>query len=126
LSEKTFTKQTKTIFQSKTLAKGCNWELFSQERAHHQNEVCGKREEYENNNCFDLANKAETNTNKWWTLLKNSYRNNDVIDTIPPLEISDQIISGDYENPTAFDKFFLSISIVDESYLIMKYSTMWC
>jgi hypothetical protein len=92
-----------------------DWNKFKQVRFLYHSKIVQAKTEYENAKYSYLVQEGTKNSKKWWALLKQVYKNNDIEDTIPPLEVDDIIISDDKEKAESFNEFFLSVTSLDDS-----------
>ena len=74
-----------------------NWCKFTTARNLYQAEVRKAKQDYANGKYKFLAEEGYRNPKKWWSLLKNVYKNGDVEDSIPPLEVDGELICNDSE-----------------------------
>ena len=63
-----------------------------------------------------LTEHSKLNPRKWWSLIKSVYKNNEIVDSIPPIEVDNEIITDDLEKAGAFNDFCLSASQVDDTH----------
>ena len=92
-----------------------DWIQFTQLRAEYQTKLANAKMEESDNKYSLLAENGNKNPKKWWSLLKSVYKNNDIADTIPPIEKNGETVTDDMEKAKVFNDFFLSASQVDDS-----------
>ena len=71
-----------------------DWIAFKILRSQYQAEVKRLRDEYDTNQYKYLCEKGTNNPKKWWTILKNSLKNSDLLETIPPITHGDEIVTN--------------------------------
>ena len=89
-------------------------ENYKEKQEFYHQEIIRIKTEYENVKYSILARTGNDNPKKWWKLLKNVYKDNETIETIPPIEYEDKCFTNDYDKANAFNDYFLSISAVDD------------
>lgn len=92
-----------------------SWENFSKARSEYKKEIQTAKSMYEDNQYASLADESIRNEKKWWTLLKQVYRGSSVIESIPPLQKLDEVITDDKDKADLFNDFFLKASSIDDS-----------
>ena len=92
-----------------------SWENFKLARNTYQSELKLAKQNYDNHKYQRLADTGTKNSKKWWTLLKQVYKNNDIHEGIPPLEVDNKILNDDRDKAEAFNDFFLSVTSLDDS-----------
>ena len=78
-------------------------------------EIKHAKKEYKENKLSDLAKHAVSKPQKWWKLLKDLTKENDTHESIPALTVDGEIVMSDKDKASAFNKFFLSVSRIDET-----------
>ena len=77
-------------------------------------EITRVKKEYEDLKYQKLANN-KTDSNMWWVLIKQALKNNDHFESIPPLEVdNDIIIADDIGKANAFNDFFSKASNLND------------
>ncbi len=92
-----------------------DWLRFTEIRAQYQADLLNAKNNESTGKYSFLATHSKMNPKKWWSLLKAVYKNSEVADTIPPIEVNDDIITGDMEKAEAFNNFFLANSNINDS-----------
>ncbi len=92
-----------------------DWLRFTEIRTRYQAELLNAKNSDSTGKYSFLAAHSKTNPKKWWSLLKAVYKNNEVADTIPPIEVNDEIITSDMDKAAAFNDLFLANSNIDDS-----------
>jgi hypothetical protein len=105
----------KLFKQAKQINSQLSWNKFNQARSLYHYEISQAKNEYENGKYNHLVQAGTQNSKKWWTLLKQIYKNNDIEDTIPPLHYNNETITDDKEKADAFNIFFLSVTSLNDN-----------
>ena len=80
------------------------------------NEIKKVKHDYESSKFNFLASEAQKNPKKWWSVLKNIFKGNETNnETISPIEIDDQMFTSDADKANAFNRFFCSVTKIDDS-----------
>ena len=99
--------------QSNTLQK---WANFTRIRNFYHSEIKRHKTAFELDRYKKLATDKFLNPKTWWTILKEVYKNCDIEDGIPPIEIQNHILTDDAAKAEAFNKHFIAASKVDDSH----------
>ena len=94
------------------------WESFRKLRKSYNEEILLAKNEYEHEKHKYLESNS-TNPKKWWSLLKNVYKNDDFIESIPPIETDNGILVDDLGKAEAFNLYFLQASHLDDSEAVL-------
>ena len=82
-------------------------------RSLYQTELIRNKTEFKNIKYTELAKECTKNCKRWWSLLKTVYKNCDMPDQIPPIEVNGNQITDDKEKANVFKNYFASISSFD-------------
>ena len=108
-------KKLRCFRKAKKTKKPEDWLHFTEIRTQYQTAVTTAKESETSEKYSLLATNCKSNPKKWWSLLKSVYKNNDIADSIPPIEVDDLIITDDMAKAETFNNFFLSASQVDDT-----------
>jgi hypothetical protein len=100
--------------KAKTENSNIRWTQFRETRNHYFNEVKRLKSEFEQNKQLMLVNEGLRNPKKWWSVL-NSFLGKDNTQSIPPIQVGDNIISDDKEKADCFNQHFTQASKLDDS-----------
>ncbi len=92
-----------------------NRQLYRNSHKFYQSEISRVKNEYNASRYDSLASSGERNSKKWWSILKNIYKDNGGQTYIPPLDHRSHVITDDGEKSEVFNDFFLSMSALDDS-----------
>ena len=98
-----------------------NWSNFKEIRAFYHSEIKRLKGAFESEKYKKLVTEKSTNPKKWWTVLKDVYKNSEIDDSIPPLEIQNTIITNDTEKAQAFNKHFIKASTLNDDQVDLPY-----
>lgn len=84
-----------------------NYIIYKNFLSFYQKELKRCRQEYDKSKLSNLANHRVFTSKKWWSILKSIYKNNDIVDQLPPLEYNGENICLDNEKANVFNEFFL-------------------
>ena len=91
-----------------------SWNKFLENRQTYQTKILEAKEAYENTKFDFLSSNRQNNPKTWWSILKSVYRDDGCVDSIPPLEVEDNLITDDKAKAEAFNNFFLKASQLDD------------
>ena len=91
-----------------------HWEKYKRVRNRYFNDITDAKLAYDDNKYKILADK-NTSCKKWWTLIKQINKSNDIIESIPPLDTGGEILVDDKAKANAFNTYFQKASLIDDS-----------
>ena len=94
------------------------WEKYKRIRNRYFNEISDAKKLYDSNRYQSLV-EEKNSCKKWWSLLKQIQKSNDVIETIPPIDIGGSILTDSKEKAEAFNSFFQEASQLDDSNAVL-------
>ena len=89
------------------------WENFRHARNEYFHEVSEAKENFQGEKYKTLI-KEDNSSKNWWTIIKSIQKGNDAYESIPPLEVGNDIITDDRDKATSFNSFFLEASAIDD------------
>ena len=93
-----------------------SWEEFKRIRKEYAHEIETAKHEFDETKFSELAANANRNSKKWWSILKDVASEKNVNqDSISPIKHDSEYVTDDKQKANLFNKFFLSISMVDDS-----------
>ena len=104
----------RTFYKANKSQNPNTWVSFRQLRQEYNDKILNAKKCYDLEKYASLASGSK-NTKKWWTLIKNVYKTNDFFDSIPPIEIDNDILTLDLDKAEAFNMYFLAASQLDDS-----------
>jgi hypothetical protein len=91
-------------------------EHFKDTSKNYFSEINRIKQEYDEKKHSDLAVNTNRNSKIWWSLLKEvTYGNNNLRDSIPPIQHNGEFITSDKTKADVFNAHFLSMSTIDDS-----------
>ena len=107
-------KKDRLFKQAKQVNSPQHWERYRRIRNKYFNDIADAKAAYDNNKYQILADK-NTSPKKWWSLIKQVNKSNDVFESIPPLDTDGEILVDDKAKANAFNLFFQKASLIDDS-----------
>ena len=104
----------RTFYKANKSQNPNTWLSFRQLRQEYNDKILNAKKCYDLEKYASLASGSK-NTKKWWTLIKNVYKTNDFLDSIPPIETDNDILTLDLDKAEAFNMYFLAASQLDDS-----------
>ena len=91
-----------------------SWEKYKRIRNQYFTEIYDAKKLYGSNRYQYLADEKNS-SKKWWCLLKQVQKSNDVIETIHPIDTGGNIVTDSKEKAEAFNSFFQEASLLNDS-----------
>ena len=95
-----------------------SWEKYKRIRNQYFNEISDAKKLYDSNK-YQMLVDEKNSSKKWWSLLKQVQKSNDVIETIPAIHTGGDILTDSKDKAEAFNVFFQKASMLDESNAIL-------
>ncbi len=90
-------------------------ERYKEVQTFYQTELLRIKQEFETSQYEKLTETGRNNPKSWWKLIKAVYKDNNISQSIPPLEINDTFIIDNVLKAEAFNDFFLSVCSIMEN-----------
>ena len=90
------------------------WATYREARNNYTSELSKAKESYDKRK-YDYLRDEKTPSKRWWSVLKEMQQTNDAFESIPPLEIGEDIVTDDKDKAKAFNDFFLEASTLDDT-----------
>ena len=90
------------------------WERYKNARNEYFNTISAAKKEFDESKYQYLVNENNS-SKKWWTLIKQVQKSNELNDSIPPLDVGGNIVTDDKEKANTFNRYFQKASLLDTS-----------
>ena len=91
-----------------------SWNKYRLARNKYFNEVSEAKKAFDCSKYKKLVDENNS-SKKWWSILKQVQKSNEIIETIPPLDSGGEILTDSLEKARAFNSFFQRASSLDDS-----------
>ena len=100
--------------QAKKHNTDASWSKFRFLRNEYYRKIKDAQEIFESQKYDKLCDESNTNSRKWWSLIKQVYKSNETYQSIPPLEDDGETVTESSRKATLFNLFFSKASTIDD------------